>query len=200
MKKVQSIEAFFAIESKWQSALAQLREIIKTLPLEETLKWGTPVYTYKGKNVIGLAGFKNHFCLWFFQGVFLKDKTKKLVNAQEGTTKALRQWRFESEADLSAEKELIKAYILEAIENEKQGKRIKPTKNIGFEIPKIFQEILDKDSALKKAYNALTPGRQKDYALHIGEAKREVTALSRIEKSKALILAGKGLYDKYKNC
>jgi len=200
MKKAKKIDTFFEKESKWQSALAQLREIIKTLPLEETLKWGAPVYTLNGKNVVGLGGFKNHYGLWFFQGVFLKDKAKKLVNAQEGTTKALRQWRFESEAELSAEKELIKAYILEAIENKKQGKHIKPTKNIGFEIPKIFQEILDKDSALKKAYKALTPGRQKDYALHIGEAKREATALSRIEKSKALILAGKGLYDKYNNC
>jgi len=200
MKSFKSADAFFEKERKWQSALAQLRSILKDLPLEETVKWGAPIYTSQGKNVVGLAGFKNHFAIWFFQGVFLKDKDKKLVNAQEGTTKALRQWRFEDEEDLSSEKAIIKAYVLEAIENEKQGKRIKPTKNINFEIPKIFQKALDKSTELKKAYESLTPGRQKDYALYIGDAKREATALSRIEKSIPLILSGKGMYDKYKNC
>jgi len=200
MKSYKNADVFFKKEGKWQSALAELRSILADLPLEETVKWGAPIYTVNGKNVVGLAGFKNHFALWFFQGVFLKDKDKKLVNAQEGTTKALRQWRFETEEEMLSEKAIIKVYVLEAIENEKQGKRIKPTKNLSFEMPRIFQEALDKNTDLKKAYEALTPGRKKEYALHIGEAKREMTALSRIEKSMPLILSGKGLYDKYKNC
>jgi uncharacterized protein YdeI (YjbR/CyaY-like superfamily) len=200
MKSFKNADEFFKKKGKWQSALAELRSILADFPLEETVKWGAPIYTVNGKNVVGLAGFKNHFALWFFQGVFLKDKSQKLVNAQEGTTKALRQWRFETEEEMLSEKAIIKAYILEAIDNEKKGKRIKPTKNLSFEIPKIFQEALDKNTDLKKAYESLTPGRQKEYALHIGEAKREATALSRIEKSMPLILSGKGLYDKYKNC
>jgi len=200
MKSIKNVDDFFKKSSKWQSALLQLRQIIKALPLEETLKWGGPVYTFNSKNIVGLAGFKNHIGIWFFQGVFLKDKTKKLTNAQKGTTKALRQWRFESETDLLIEKDLIKAYILEAIENEKKGKRIKPIRNLTFEIPELFQEVLNKNAALKQAYETLTPGRQKEYAVYIGEAKKEVTSLARIEKSSPLILAGKGLYDKYKNC
>jgi len=200
MKKGLNIDTFFEKESPWQSALLQLREILKSLPLEETLKWGAPVYTVKGKNIVGLGRFKNHFGLWFFQGVFLKDSSKKLLNAQEGTTKALRQWRFKSEADMTTEKDLIKAYIREAIDNANQGKFIKPVKSLSFEIPPLFKKVLDENPELKKAYNLLTRGRQKEYAVYIGEAKREATVLSRIEKSTQLILSGKGLYDKYKNC
>jgi len=200
MKKGLNIDTFFEKESPWQSALLQLREILKSLPLEETLKWGAPVYTVKGKNIVGLGRFKNHFGLWFFQGVFLKDVAKKLVNAQEGTTKALRQWRFESEAEIMTEKDLIKAYVQEAIDNAKQGKFIKPTKNLSFKIPPLFKKVLEENTALKKAYESLTPGRQKEYVLHIAEAKREATVLSRIEKSIPLILSGKELFDKYKKC
>jgi len=182
VKSLKTVDTFFKKEGKWQSALVQLRTILTDLPLEETLKWGTPTYTVNDKNIVGFASFKNHFGLWFFQGVFLKDTAKKLINAQEGTTKALRQWHFETEDEMLSDKEIIKTYVLEAIENEKQGKRIKPTKNLNFEILPLFNKVLVENIDLKKAFKSLSLGRRKEYVLYIGEAKREATALSRIEK------------------
>ncbi len=101
MKKVQSIEEYIKANIKWYEALTILRDIIKSTDVEETIKWNAPVYSVDGKNVIGLGAFKNHFGIWFFNGVFLKDEKNLLTNAQEGRTKALRQMRFESVDDIN---------------------------------------------------------------------------------------------------
>lgn len=199
MKKVHSVEEYIESNSHYGEALVVLRDIITKTELEETLKWSAPVYTLNGKNVVGLGAFKNHFGIWFFNGVFLKDEHNLLINAQENKTKALRQMRFKSIEDI--DKNLVLAYVKEAIENQKLGKEIKPTRNTkAIEIPDELNQVLKSQSDVNKAFNALTPGKQREYCAHIADAKREATKLSRIEKIIPMILNGVGLHDKYKNC
>lgn len=124
--------------NKWEEELLFLKSIIDKTELVETIKWGGPVYVFNKKNVVGIGGFKEYFTIWFFNGVFLKDEKKKLINAQEDKTKSLRQWRFTSKEEVN-ETEVL-AYILEAIENEKQGKIIKPSKK-----ETIVSELLEKE-------------------------------------------------------
>lgn len=126
MKKINSAEDYFLVKSQWDNILKQLREIILLTELTETLKWGIPTYTLDGKNVAGLVAFKSFVAIWFFNGVLLKDETYKLINAQAGKTKALRQWRFSSIEEIDST--LIKAYLKEAIKNQQEGKTVKPKK------------------------------------------------------------------------
>ena len=196
MKRFNTVTAYIEYHQEWSNILNDIRAILNKTELEETVKWGAPVYTIAGKNVIGLSAFKNHIALWFFNGVFLTDKEQVLINAQEGKTKALRQWRFAKEDTI--DQDLIKRYVLEAIANQKLGKVVKPEKAKGLEIPNLLQVALDKNESLSQAFNALTPGKKREYASYIAEAKREATKLSRIEKCIPLILAGNGLHDKYK--
>ena len=195
MLRHKTVEDYIENSSKWRQELIVLRDIILETELVETVKWGTPHYTINGKNVVGIAAFKEHFALWFHQGVFLKDTQKKLINAQEGTTKGLRQWRFSKMEEIEAD--LLKEYLLEAIQNQKDGKMIKvePKK---VEIPAELRDALAKMPELKVKFEALTPGKQKEYSEHIGSAKQEKTRLSRLDKSIPLILEGKGLNDKYR--
>jgi len=192
------VSAYIDKQEKWSAQLDHLRSIFKQTELLEEVKWGTPTYTINKKLVAGMAAFKNHYALWFHQGVFLSDPAGKLHNAQEGKTKALRQWKF-VEGDKIDDK-LILSYIIEATENAKAGKQIKPKRNTEWTIPPLMQAVLDESKELTAAYEALTPGKQKDYANHIAEAKREATQKSRMEKIIPMILEGKGLWDKYKNC
>lgn len=185
-------------ETKWAEELAILKAIVRRTELEETLKWGTEVYTYRGKNVLSFAGFKHYFALWFYNGAFLKDEHNVLINAQEGVTRALRQWRFTSKDEIN--ETLILDYIAEAIENEKEGKRIKPRPSVSVPIPEIFKQKLDSDKTLMTAFKKLTPYKQNEYNEYIQSAKREETKESRIQKIIPLILKGAGLNDKYKNC
>lgn len=181
--------------NQWSEELDRLHSIVQKLPLELTTKWGGDVYTYKGKNLIGLAGFKNYFVIWFFNGVFLKDEKKVLVNAQEGVTKALRQWRFEKMEEIN--EKLIVNYIKEAMINQEAGLILKPKKKVV--VPStFFKELLSTDVTFKKAFDNLTPGKQKEYIEFIDTAKQEKTKFSRFEKIKPMILDGKGLNDKYK--
>ena len=196
MKKFDTITAYIEFHQEWSTLLNGLRDILNETELDESIKWGAPVYTIAGKNVIGLSAFKSHIALWFFNGVFLADKEQVLINAQEGKTKALRQWRFTVEDTI--DRALIKKYVLEAIANQKMGKIIKPEKNKTLVIPKLLQITLDKNAELNEAFNALTPGKKKEYANYITEAKREATKLNRIQKCIPLIFAGNGLHDKYK--
>ena len=199
MKKVNSVEEYIETNSNWSEALTTLRNIINSTEVEETLKWSAPVYTINGKNIIGLGAFKNHFGIWFFNGVFLKDEKKLLVNAQEGKTKALRQMRFESINDI--DKNTVLSYVKEAIINQKLGKEIKPNRtNKETVIPEELLIELDKDSDYKNSFNKLTPGKQREYCDHVASAKRDTTKQSRLEKIKPMILEGIGIHDKYKNC
>lgn len=199
MKKVSSVEEYIEIHSHWSDALSTLRNIINSTEVEETVKWNAPVYTINGKNIIGLGAFKNHFGIWFFNGIFLKDEKKLLVNAQEGKTKALRQMRFESIDDI--DKNAVLSYVKEAIENQKLGKEVKADRSKKETIiPKELQIELDKDSDYKNSFDKLTPGKQREYCEHVASAKRNATKQSRLEKIKPMILQGMGLHDKYKNC
>lgn len=181
-------------QSQWANEIETLKAILAKTPLTETVKWGAPVYTFNGKNVVGIAGFKNYFTLWFYKGVFLKDEKGKLVSADD-KTKSLRQWRFESGNELG--EKLIINYVNEAIEIEKAGLAIKPEKKSDA-VPEVLQQALDSDSALKNAFEKLTPGKRREYSEYIVEAKQDKTKLSRLEKITPMILEGKGLNDKYK--
>ncbi|WP_250434216.1 YdeI/OmpD-associated family protein [Hanstruepera flava] len=199
MKKVTSVEEYIENNSHFGEALTLLRNVITKTELEETLKWSAPVYTLNGKNVVGLGAFKNHFGIWFFNGVFLKDEKNLLVNAQEGKTKALRQMRFENIEDI--DQAAVLAYVKEAIENQKLGKEIKPErKGKSVSIPKELQTAFKANADLQASFKALTPGKQREYCEHIESAKREATKQSRLEKITPMIISGVGLHDKYKNC
>lgn len=180
----------------WQQAEKLMQQIITSIPLKKEFKWGSYIYTHKGKNVIGWGGFKHFFSLWFYNGVFLKDKEKHLINASEGKTKALRQWRFKHVTDMNPDK--IHAYIQESIKTIDDGKEIKPTKTTLKKPSGVLLEALQADQSLNHSFHALTAGRQKEYIEYIEEAKQEKTKHSRIEKIKPLILEKKGLNDKYK--
>lgn len=180
---------------KWESELSKLEVILDQTELIRTIKWGVPVYTHDGKNVVGIAGFKSYFGLWFYNGVFLKDESKKLVNANEEKTKSLRQWRFYSSDEIDAS--LILKYVQEAIEIEEKGLKIKPEKK-SVEIPELIKNEFEKDKNLKSNFNTFTPYKQREFCEFISSAKRESTQIKRLSKVIRLISEGVGLNDKYK--
>jgi uncharacterized protein YdeI (YjbR/CyaY-like superfamily) len=195
MKRAKSVDDYLEINSRWANELLTLRSVMQEIGLPETLKWGAPTYCVNQKNIVGLGAFKSYVGLWFHQGVYLKDEAKVLINAQEGTTKALRQWRFTSVDDI--DKDLVKAYVLEAIENQKAGKELKPTRAKTFDIAKEMDQALCSNDALAKAYFTLSFGKQKEYANYITDAKQESTRLKRLDKITPMIIEGVGLHDKY---
>lgn len=182
--------------SKWNDCEEFMNQLIVTTDLTKEFKWGSDIYTYQGKNIIGWGGFKNLFSLWFYNGVFLKDPYNVLVTASEGKTKALRQWRFKDKNEMDAQK--ILSYINESIQTVKDGKEIKIERTQPQTPEGFLKEVLEQDTPLKTAFNRLTPGRQKEYIAYINEAKQEKTKQTRMEKIKPLIHEGKGLHDKYK--
>jgi uncharacterized protein YdeI (YjbR/CyaY-like superfamily) len=201
MKKIYSVEEYIELNSHYNDALLILRDVMNSTGLEETIKWSMPTYCINGKNVLGIGAFKNHFCIWFHQGVFLKDEENLLKNAQENKTKAMRQMRFKSSADIN--KDIVLSYVKEAIENQKLGKEIKPAKSVAKKeiiIPVEFKGALKNDKELNNSYNALTPSKQREYCEYIMSAKRDATKQTRLEKIIPMILNGVGLNDKYKNC
>ena len=199
MKKVHSVEEYIEVNTHFKEELEVLRALILSTNLEENIKWSAPTYSLKGKNVLGIGAFKHHFCIWFFNGVFLKDEHNRLETAQE-KTKALRQLRFNTLNDIN--KPLVLDYVREAIENQELGKEIKPKRTTKKDIlvPELLNEELKTNSKFKAAFNALSPSCQREYCNYINEAKREATKIYRLEKIKPIILNGKGLHDQYKNC
>ncbi|MBG6235694.1 uncharacterized protein YdeI (YjbR/CyaY-like superfamily) [Pedobacter sp. CAN_A7] len=181
---------------KFAEELSLLKSIILKSGLTETIKWGTEVYTHQGKNIVGVAGFKNFVALWFYNGVFLKDVHQVLLCSQEGKTKALRKWQFYVKEQIN--ESLILEYVREAIQNEEQGRIWKPQKAEPAQIPALLSAAFVEDQALKDAFELLTPYKQKDYIEHLDTAKREDTKKARLEKMIPLILQGVGLHDKYK--
>lgn len=181
----------------WKKELYILHAILRKSGLKEEIKWGAPVFTLNGKNIVSFAGFKHHFALWFYQGVFLSDPFKVLISAKGEKTKALRQWRFQSIQEIEEDK--IIQYVQEAIENSINGKEIKPEKFKEVRIPKELNDALNESIDFQNAYHNLSPGKKKEYNLFIEEAKQEKTKLARIEKIRPLILANLGLNDQYKN-
>lgn len=176
--------------------MVRLREILLSTKLNEEVKWGAPIYTHDGKNIAGIAAFKSYVGLWFHQGALLKDPMKKLINAQEGVTKALRQWRFASMKEI--DEKLIKSYVKEAVQNHKEGKVIKPATNKPVIIPKELAASFKSNSSLHQSFLALSKGKQRDYAAYIQEAAKHETKVKRMEKIIPMISKGIGLNDKYK--
>lgn len=196
MKSYKTVDDFIANQTKWQDLLNFLRTIILKTELQETVKWGAPVYTINEKNVIGLGAFKSYAGLWLYQGALLKDEKKVLVNAQEGKTVAMRQWRFESMKAI--DERMITLYLLEAIENQKQGKEIKPERNKPLIIPDKLLEVFKKDKLLMENFDRLSLSKKREYAEYIETAKQEATKMRRLEKIIPMILDGIGLNDKYR--
>lgn len=181
--------------NSWSEELELLKSIIIKTELVETTKWDGIVYVLNGKNVLGIGGFKNYFAIWFFNGVLLQDKKKALVNAQEGVTKSLRQWRFSSKEEVN--EATVLEYINEAIANEKQGKNSKPQKKEPI-VSELFQKELDTDANLADAFLKFSPYKQYEFLEYIETAKREETKRSRIEKIQPMIKENIGLNDKYR--
>lgn len=181
--------------NQWENEIEQLHAIIRKTPLIETTKWGGPVYTYKNKNVVGIGGFKSYFGIWFYNGVFLKDEKKLLINANEENTKSLRQMRFNSVNEI--DEKLILAYIKEAIEIEEKGLAIPKEKKETI-IPEILQKEFDKNRELLAKFNTFSPYKQREFIEHITSAKQEKTQMTRLDKVIPMILEGRGLNDKYR--
>ncbi|MEM8834201.1 MAG: DUF1801 domain-containing protein [Planctomycetota bacterium] len=198
MPRATTVDEYIEQSETYHAELTKLRGVLNATCLEETVKWGAPCYTHNGKNVVGLAAFKSYVGLWFHQGALLKDPDKLLINASEGKTKALRQMRFEKMSDIKVR--TIKAYVKEAIEHVDAGKEIKADRSKPVTIPPELDAVFKKRKKTKAAFDALTKGKQRDYAEHIASAKREATKQSRLEKIIPMIEAGAGLHDKYKNC
>jgi len=188
------VDWFFDKDTQWQSAFKALRTIALDSGLSEELKWGHPCYTLKGKNVVLMHGFKDYCALLFHKGALLKDPEGILVQQTENVQSA-RQIRFTSKAQIIEMEATIKAYIYEAIEVEKAGLEVKLKKTSEFDMAEEFQAKLDENQDLKKAFEALTPGRQRGYLLHFSGAKQSKTRIARIEKCIPKIFEGKGLND-----
>ena len=200
MTASEKVDAYIEKHAHWKDELTTLRRVFNSTELEEEVKWGAPSYAANKKLVAGLGAFKHHCAIWFHQGVFLKDLSGKLKNAQEGKTKAMRQWRFEKGDEIP--ESLVVNYIQEAIENCLAGKEIKPVRNTAknVAIPPLLKIAFDTNKELQTAFNKFTPGKQREYCEFIGSAKQEATKLRRLEKSIPMIINGIGLNDKYKNC
>ena len=196
MPSSKIVEGFIEKQSTWKEPLLKFRDILLATELEETVKWGQPVYALGGKNVLGIGAFKSYVGIWFYQGAFLKAPEGVLINAQEGKTRALRQLRFTSRDEIDYN--LVKAYVHEAISNQKAGREIKADTNKALNIPKELQDALKSNDELKTHFYKFTPGRQREFAEYIVEAKRAETRLKRIEKTLPMIMQGVGLNDKYK--
>lgn len=179
---------------KWQAEFEKLRKIILECPLTEDLKWGAPCYTFENRNVVLMHGFKEYCGLLFFKGALLRDPEGILIRQTE-TVQSVRQIRFTSVREIVKLKTILKAYILEAIEVERAGLKVNFKKTAEFSVAEEFQNKLDKSPALKRAFNALTPGRQRAYLLHFSSAKQAKTREARVEKWTPQILKGKGMDD-----
>lgn len=182
--------------NQWEEELEIIKSILAKTDLVETTKWGGSIYTHNNKNIIGVGGFKSYFGVWFMNGVFLKDDAKVLVNAQEGVTKALRQWRFQSKEEIN--EKLLLQYIKEAVENESNGISHKPVKKEVI-ICEFFANELKNDSEFAIAFEKFSPFKQKEFLEYIATAKQEKTKTSRMEKIKPMILKNIGLNDKYRS-
>lgn len=191
------IENYISDFPEWESVFHKLLNTANKLFMKPVIKWGIPVFVYENKNIVGFAILKNYAAIWFYQGTLLKDKYKKLLNAQEGKTKALRQWRFSSPQDFIENEKILIEYIKESIENRKKGKIITPAKK-DLLIPKELKNVLQKDLKLKNAFEKLSLSCKKEYAEYIIEAKKEETKLKRLQKIIPMILGQIGLNDKYR--
>ncbi len=184
------VDFFFTKAGKWQKEFLKLRSIMLDCGITEELKWGVPCYTYQGKNIVLIHGFKEYCALLFVKGSLLKDDKGLLIQQTEKVQSA-RQIRFTELKAIDKLEKMIKLYVFEAVEVEKSGVKVEFKKASDYEVPQEFQDVLSKNKTLKTAFLALTPGRQKSYLFYFSQAKQPKTRISRIEKSIPQILSGK---------
>ena len=189
-----AVDFYFEKDNKWQEEIRKLRKIVLDCGLTEELKWGCPCYTFENSNIVLIHVFKEYCALLFFKGALLQDADGILIQQTENVQSA-RQVRFTNAREIDKLKTSLKAYIYEAIEVERAGLKVKLKKTKEFTVPEEFQKKLDKNPALKTAFEALTPGRQRGYLFYFSQAKQSKTRESRVEKSIRQILQGKGLDD-----
>ena len=183
-----------AYRDRWKAEIAAMRRVLASLHMKEECKWGKPTFTVDGKNIVIMQGFKDYFALGFFQGALLKDSKKLLV--QLGQVQAARVMKFTSAKDITGSAATIQAYVREAIAVEKAGLRVEKRKTSDFAVPAELSERFRKDPGFKRAFEALTPGRQRSYLYHFGAAKQSATRAARIEKAMPAIYEGKGFLER----
>ncbi|HWC53818.1 MAG TPA: DUF1801 domain-containing protein [Chitinophagaceae bacterium] len=188
------VDWFFEKETKWQKEYEKMRTIVLNCGLTEQLKWGCPCYTFENRNIVLIHGFKEYCAYLFFKGALLNDSNGILIQQTENV-QAARQIRFTNVKEIVKQEKILKAYIYEAIEVERAGLKVKLKKTTEFKMPAEFKTRLDKSKTLKKAFEELTPGRQRAYLLYFSQAKQTKTCEARIEKYTKHILNGKGLND-----
>lgn len=188
------VDWYFTKAKKWQEEQKQMRAIALDCGLTEELKWGCPCYTYEKKNIVLIHAFKEYCAFLFFKGALLKDPKKILIQQTENV-QAARQIRFTGVPEIVKLKRALKAYIFDAIKVDEAGLKVPMKKATEFRMPEEFENKLKKMPALKKAFYALTPGRQRGYLLHFSSAKQSRTREARVEKYIPQILDGKGLED-----
>lgn len=188
------VDFYFDKATTWKKETEQLRAIILDCGLNEELKWGCPCYTFNKTNVVLIHSFKEYCAVLFFKGALLNDP-KALLIQQSKNVQSARQMRFTDLKEIIKQQRNLKAYVYEAIEVEKAGLKVTLKKTSEYKIPEEFQKLLDKKATLKKAFEALTPGRQRAYLLYFSSAKQQKTREDRIEKHIPQIMKGKGLND-----
>ncbi|PHK48932.1 YdeI/OmpD-associated family protein [Staphylococcus edaphicus] len=188
------VNAFIERLKQWQNEFKILREIIRETELEEDYKWMHPCYTFENKNVVIIQDFKHYCALLFEKGAIMEDPYQSLIQ-QTKNVQAARQLRFESLDEINNRRDEIKWYVEEAIRIEKSGKKVPMKKTEDYDMPEELQSKLDEMPKLKEAFSQLTPGRQRQYIFHIGQAKRAASRKNRVEKYIEHILDGKGMND-----
>src|SRR6266496_1889020 len=194
IRRNPKVDGYFRNAKKWRDEFEKLRKIVLDCQLTEELKWGVPCYSLQKRNIVLIHGFKEYCALLFFKGALLKD-AKGILIQQTKNVQAARQIRFTSAREIVKMQTILKGYIKEAIEVENKGLKVKLKKTSDFRIPDEFQRKLDEIPALKSAFDALTPGRQRGYIFYFSAAKQSNTRESRVEKCMQDILKGKGLDD-----
>jgi uncharacterized protein YdeI (YjbR/CyaY-like superfamily) len=187
------VEAFVSRAKAWRGVIQKIRSILLECGLDEDLKWGKPCFQFEDKNIAIIQPFKEHCSLMFFKGALLEDSHGLLRSQGENTQSALRI-EFTSEAQIK--KTVLKSYVKQAIEVEKSGRKVDFKAKRQLELPDELTEILQRDRRLAKAFDALTPGRQRGYVLHFMGAKQSQTRTARIQKCVPKILAGLGFQDR----
>jgi uncharacterized protein YdeI (YjbR/CyaY-like superfamily) len=188
------VDFYFDKATQWQDAVTQLRRIVLDCGLTEELKWGCPCYTWQNSNIVLIHDFKEYCALLFFKGALLQDE-QGLLTQQTKNVQAARQVRFTTVQEIVQLEPVLKALVYQAIEVEKAGLKVPLKKVEAFEVAEEFKAVLKAKPAIKKAFEALTPGRQRAYLLHFAAPKQSKTRTARIEKAIPQILKGKGLND-----
>lgn len=188
------VDAILAKQKQWGAHMQKLRDIVRSCGLDEDIKWRLPCYTVDGKNVVIIQAFKEYSALLFLKGALLMDTANILVQMTENV-QAARQLRFTTVEQIEEQADLIRLYVDEAVANEKAGRGVDLKKSTDFALPTELAAAFSEEPSFEAAFRALTPGRQRAYVLHFGQAKQSATRAARIEKARANIMNGKGLND-----